>query len=90
MSFASGENLKKTDCSDQWQGQYEKYVRFINARQNLLNPAPITNELNAYAFFGSVAELEALPAFRLEEIWITKLGVSIQSDGKIDIATPTK
>jgi hypothetical protein len=55
VAFASGENLKnKTDCLDQWQRHYEDYVRFINAKQNLLKPTPITNELDAYAFFGSV------------------------------------
>jgi hypothetical protein len=79
VSFASGENLKKkSNCPDQWQRQYEQYLKFINERQSLLKSVLITNELDAYAFFGSVAELEALPAYRLEETWTTKLGVSFQ------------
>ena len=53
-------------------------MQFINAKQTLLNPSPLTSDLDAYAFFGSDAELEALPAYRLEETWISKPGISIQ------------
>jgi hypothetical protein len=79
VAFATGEDLKKkTDCADQWQRQYEAYVQFINEKETLLDPTPITSVLDAYAFFGSDAELQALPAYRLEETWISKPGISIQ------------
>lgn len=68
VAFSAGENLKqKTDCSEQWQRQFEEYVRFINAKSKLLTPTPITEALDAYAFYGAFAELEVLPAFKLEE-----------------------
>lgn len=68
VAFAAGENLKqKTDCSDQWQRQFEEYVRFINAKSKLLTPTSITEALDAYVFYGAFAELEVLPAFKLEE-----------------------
>jgi hypothetical protein len=72
VAFASGEDLKKTDCPDQWQRQFEDYVRFINARQPLLKPTAITAGLDAFAFFGSVQELEALDAYRLLKTWLSK------------------
>lgn len=68
VAFSAGENLKqKTDCSEQWQRQFEEYVRFINAKSKLLTPTSITEALDAYVFYGAFAELEVLPAFKLEE-----------------------
>lgn len=68
VAFAAGENLKqKTDCSEQWQRQFEEYVRFINAKSKLLTPTSITEALDAYVFYGAFAELEVSPAFKLEE-----------------------
>jgi hypothetical protein len=68
VAFSAGENLKQnTDCSEQWQRQFEEYVRFINAKSKLLTPTSINDALDAYVFYGVFAELEVLPAFKLEE-----------------------
>jgi len=68
VAFGSGQNLKqKTDCADQWQRQFEEYVRFINAKSRLLTSTSITKALDAYVFYGAFAELEVLLAFKLEE-----------------------
>lgn len=68
VAFAAGENLQqKTDCADQWQRQFEEYVRFINAKSRLLTRTSINDALDAYVFYGAFAELEVSPAFKLEE-----------------------
>ena len=73
VAFAAGENLKqKTDCSEQWQRQFEEYARFINAKSKLLTPTSIADALDAYVFYGGDAELDALPAYKLEEAWASK------------------
>lgn len=68
VAFSAGENLtQNTDCSKQWQRQFEEYVRFINAKSRLLTSTSINDALDAYVFYGAFAELEASPAFKLEE-----------------------
>ena len=80
VSFASGESLRqKTDCADQWQGQYEEYVRFINIKQSLLTAASMDDVLDAYVFFGSHSELQASPAYKRGLALIAELGISVQS-----------
>ncbi len=73
VAFGSGQSLKqKTDCADQWQRHYEEYVKFINANSKLLTPSSMTDALDAYVFYGTSVELEALPAFKLEDAWSSK------------------
>lgn len=80
VSFASGESLRQTtDCADQWQRQYEEYVRFINVKQSLLTATSMNGVLDAYVFFGSNSELEASSAYKLGVTLIAKLGISVQS-----------
>jgi len=78
VAFSSGEELEKTDCPDQWRRQFEDYVRFINTKQPLLKPTAITAVLDAYAFFGSVQELDALDAYRLHLTWLSKPNIAQQ------------
>ena len=77
LAFAAGENVRKTGCVDQWKQRYDEYVKFINAKQTLLIPTPISDPVDAFVFFGSNSELHALPVYRLQETWLSKPGVSI-------------
>lgn len=80
VSFASGESLRqKTDCADQWQRQYEEYVKFINIKQSLLTATSMDGVLDAYVFFGSHSELQASPAYKRGIALIAELGISVQS-----------
>jgi hypothetical protein len=79
VAFAFGENVGKTECAGQWRQKYEEYIQFINANGGLLIPTPTSKVVDAFVFFGSDAELDVLPAFGLQKAWMSKPGVSTQS-----------
>jgi hypothetical protein len=81
VAFEAGEGLQKnrTECFGEWRRRYEDYVQFVNAEGTLLSPTPITSDLDVFVFFGSVAELEALPAWHLQKAWWWKPGTTVQN-----------
>lgn len=78
VAFAFGENIGRTECAGQWQQKYDQYVQFINAKEDLLVPTPISKVVDAFVFFGSEAELKMLPTYLLQGAWRSKSGISIQ------------
>ncbi|MGZ3259597.1 MAG: hypothetical protein ACXU6Q_10480 [Croceibacterium sp.] len=81
VAFDAGEGLQKnrTECFGDWRRGYKDYVQFINAERMLLRPTPLTSDLDVFVFFGSDDELDASPAWHLQQAWWSKPGVSVQS-----------
>jgi hypothetical protein len=79
VAVLAGDSLRASNCPDQWKREFDEYLRFINAEEELLVPTTAPDAtLSAFAFFGPVDELEASDAYRFELRFASKPGIERQ------------